>query len=264
VVQGRHHGKQLHPYVAWSTAPGRVVAATFLSGLWVFRGFLPKFSISRQGAVRELSHRQLHRQRCFFELFGEYNWRVFAGSTLGAFARYNYLNGRGDIQRTWSQRHKQRDKFSFYRNHVTVGGKVSLDFGLPSNRLQIAHTVLRTPITERWWVFASCHVTVDYRRQEKSMPCRNVNHQSLTTLQKPRIPERIVGLPILTVKATLTCIRGLCCSPGNSLLLQNEGKSSWSTLAIGLLLAERRLPRLATCPNLSLPAGTAMNYSHQP
>ncbi len=33
----------------------------------------------------------------FFEVFGEYDWSIFAGSTMGAFVRWNALSGAGNI-----------------------------------------------------------------------------------------------------------------------------------------------------------------------
>jgi hypothetical protein len=68
----------------------------------------------------------------FFEVFGEYNWTFFGGSSMGAFLRWNTLSGRGNIFETLKPGGlTASDTFSFNRNHITIGGKVALDFALP-------------------------------------------------------------------------------------------------------------------------------------
>ncbi len=68
----------------------------------------------------------------FFELFGEYDWLVTGGLGIGAFARASWLGGRGasntDVNPAGTS---VSDNITFYRDQVTVGGKVSLDFALP-------------------------------------------------------------------------------------------------------------------------------------
>ncbi len=68
----------------------------------------------------------------FFEVFGEYDWDVFGGAGLGVFARWNYLDSRGSMTTDLLPVGTSvTDNFSFCRNNLTVGGKVTLDFGLP-------------------------------------------------------------------------------------------------------------------------------------
>ncbi len=68
----------------------------------------------------------------FFEVFGEYDWLVGGSAGIGAFARWSVLQGRGasntDVTPTGIS---ASDNINFYRNHVTIGGKVSLGFALP-------------------------------------------------------------------------------------------------------------------------------------
>jgi hypothetical protein len=81
---------------------------------------------------RTESKRGRFTSSCFAELAAEYAVRAFGDSQVGAFVRWNLLEGRGlipvEIPRI---RFSQENLFSFHRNTVSFGGSFTLSFISP-------------------------------------------------------------------------------------------------------------------------------------
>jgi hypothetical protein len=81
------------------------------------------------GPIRATANTNFNRRGYFFEFFGECGMNVYAGTSLGAFFRWNYLDGRGDINTNFAPAGTSTgDQFTFDRNTITFGGKCALPF----------------------------------------------------------------------------------------------------------------------------------------
>ena len=91
-----------------------------------------KFGETFLGPVRADAGANFNKRGYFFEFFGQYDCNIYAGSSVGAFFRWNVLSGRGDINTSFAPSGLSvGDKFTFDRNTVTFGGQVSLNFDVP-------------------------------------------------------------------------------------------------------------------------------------